>query len=72
MSVKNEYINAMTGEVFTPNIKTKMFKNLDAALDYCRFAEPSSLAIETIYQGIANGVSEIVGYQLTYAGSKGE
>lgn len=72
MSVKEEYISVATGEVFTPNIKTKMFKNLDAALDYCRFAEPTSLAIETLYHGISKGVSEIIGYQLTYTGSKGE
>lgn len=53
-------------------VSTKMFKNLDAALDFCRFAEPESMSIERIYQGVANGVHEVVGYQLTYTGSKGD
>lgn len=48
--------------VETPTVKEKDFKNLDAALDFARFAEPQWLSIEQI----ANGV------RMTYQGNKGE
>lgn len=52
-------------------ITTKMFKNLDAALDYCRFAEPESMHIERLYNGGMGQVTEVIGYRLQCVGSKG-
>ena len=56
---------------YTP-VKTQMFKNLDAALDYCRFAEPEEVTIKKVYQGVSGGAVEVLGYKLIYTGSKGE
>lgn len=53
-------------QVETPKIKTKSFKNLDAALDYCKFAEPAEMSIHQVLQ---DGQLQ---YQLSYSGSKGE
>jgi hypothetical protein len=52
-------------------VMSKLFKNLDAALDFCRFAEPEEMSIRRIYRG-GQGWSEVVGYELSYVGSKGE
>lgn len=51
-------------------VTARMFKNLDAALDFCKFAEPESLAIERVYSGGKGGINEVVGYQLSYTGGK--
>lgn len=54
-------------QVDTPVVKSRDFKNLDAALDYCRFAEPQELSIKRVVQD-----NVVTGYQLVYTGSKGE
>lgn len=54
-------------EVESPIVKTKNFKNIDAALDYCKFAEPQELSIKRIVED-----NVVTGYQLVYTGSKGE
>lgn len=72
MSVKEDMIDTIVLRVETPTVRTKMFKNLDAALDYCRFAEPEDMNIRRVYTGGKGGVVEVVGYELNYVGSKGE
>lgn len=57
------------GEVLRPNVKTQMFKNLDAALDYCRFVDPEQLTITRVYSSEMR--DSPAGYQLAYTGSEG-
>lgn len=54
-------------QVESPVVKSRTFKNMDVALDYCRFAEPQELSIKRIVEG-----NVVTGYQLVYTGSKGE
>lgn len=53
--------------VETPVVKSKSFKNLDAALDFCKFSEPQELTIRRVVED-----NTVTGYQLVYTGSKGE
>lgn len=39
---------SLTGEVQSPTVKAQFFKNLDAALDYCKFVQPDELAIKCV------------------------
>lgn len=39
-------------EIERPNKATRMFKNMDAALDFCKFVRPPSLSIETTLSGV--------------------
>jgi len=57
----------LIGEVQTPMVHERMFKNLDAALDYCRFVGPDELAIKRVFNGV-----EMVGWQLHFTGSEGQ
>lgn len=57
---------SLTGEVQSPVVKSQMFKNLSAALDYCRFVEPDELAIKKVFNGV-----EFIGWQLHFSGSEG-
>jgi len=58
---------SLTGEVEIPTVKSQMFKNLAAALDYCRFVNPDELAIKKVFNGV-----EAVGWQLHFTGSEGQ
>lgn len=54
-------------QVESPVVKSQSFKNLDAALDYCRFAQPQELSIRRVVED-----NVVTGYQLVYTGSNGE
>ncbi len=58
-------------EIERPEVTERMFKNFDAALDFCRFIEPESLVIDRLYEGGINIESKIVGYRVQYMGSEG-
>lgn len=58
---------SLSGEVQSPVVKAHMFKNLSAALDYCRFAEPDEMSIKRMFNG-----QEVVGWQLHFTGSEGQ
>ena len=57
----------LSGEVESPVVKALSFKNLSAALDYCRFVEPDELSIKRMFNG-----QEVVGWQLHFTGSEGQ
>lgn len=57
-------------QVVRPTVTTRDFKNLDAALDFLKFVQPESVAIDRKYQTHGN-VSEIIGYRVQYTGSEG-
>jgi hypothetical protein len=54
-------------EVIRPNVTNRIFKNMDAALDFCKFAEPDEIHITKLYIGGENG-PEFSGVQLQYIG----
>lgn len=54
-------------EVSTPVVQSRTFKNMDAALDFCKFTQPEELTIRRAIVGV-----EVVGYQLIYTGSSGQ
>lgn len=54
-------------QVESPVVKSRSFKNLDAALDFCKFAEPQELSIRRVVED-----NVVTGYQLVYTGSRGE
>lgn len=56
----------LEGEVQNPTVKSFKFKNLSAALDYCRFVEPEELSIRKVFNG-----HEMIGWQLHFTGSEG-
>lgn len=58
---------SLTGEVHTPIVQDRMFKNLNDALDYCGFVKPDELAIKRIFNGV-----EVIGWQLHFTGSEGQ
>jgi len=58
---------SLSGEVQSPAVKAHMFKNLSAALDYCKFVEPDELSIKRMFNG-----QEVVGWQLHFTGSEGQ
>lgn len=58
---------SLIGEVQSPAVAERMFKNLDAALDFCRFVQPDELAIRKLFNGI-----EVIGWQLHFTGSDGQ
>lgn len=43
--------------VIRPNIAVRVFKNLDAALDFCRFVQPTEMHIATRY--VTDGIQEV-------------
>jgi hypothetical protein len=62
----DEQTVVLEGEVQSPTVKDQMFKDLDAALAYCRFVKPDELAIKRIFNGV-----EAIGWQLHFTGSEG-
>lgn len=53
----------VVGELQTPQQRIREFFSLDAALDFCKFAQPSELHIKVFVQGHA---------RLTYINNEGQ
>lgn len=55
------------GVVESPVVRIKEFKNLDAALDFCKFIRAEEIGIRKMINGV-----ESIGWQVSYAGSEGQ
>lgn len=55
------------GEVQSPQQRQKLFKNLDAALDYLKFSRPAAFSVES---GVVYGGTEVV-WRVNYIHSEG-
>lgn len=53
-------------ELQTPNIRIRIFKSLDFALDYCKDISPKSLVIETVLDQIDEQGNQQKLWQLQY------
>lgn len=70
MSLKDDFDRLEAIEVARPTVTTRKFKNLDAALDFCKWAEPDQLAIEKVYEKVGDA-TQLVEVVLQYVGSRG-
>lgn len=61
----------LTGEIQHPEFRTLVFKNADAALDFCKMAQPKSMTLNAIYEGGFGKEPRIVEWQLQYKDSEG-
>lgn len=57
--------------VIRPDVTERLFKNFDAALDFCRLVQPKQLSITTRW--VTDGVNEVGRKEivLQYVGSEG-
>lgn len=62
---------SLVGEVQTPAYREQRFKNADAALDYCKMAQPKSMTLNAAYQ-LVDGEFKIVEWVLQYKQTEGE
>lgn len=58
---------ALEGVVESPTVRMTQFKNLDAALDFCKFIRAEEIGIRKIIVGV-----ESIGWEVSYIGSEGQ
>jgi hypothetical protein len=57
----------LEGIVEQPTVRMNQFKNLDAALDFCKFIRAEEIGIRKIINGV-----ESIGWEVSYVGSEGQ